>query len=168
MKIILINGQGGTGKSTVAYALKDSLLNSVYIEADSLVSVQPFNFGNPDLDSLMFKNALSLIHNFSEAGYEYIVTSGLTRNQKLLDEFVFSLDINAEIIFVWLRADKKVRLSRKISRNRDGADKLDFFEIVDKVYPDVEKIDLKTCKYISIDTTSKTIQEVVSEVRAGI
>lgn len=80
MKIILINGQGGTGKTTVSNALKNKLANSAFIDADALMSVNPFEFEK--LTGLMHKNAQNLIINFAQAGYENIVTAGLARNQE--------------------------------------------------------------------------------------
>lgn len=166
MKIILINGQGGTGKSSVANTLKNSLSNSAYIDADALVAVNPFKFG--EIDNLMLKNAASLISNFTTKGYQYIITAGLTRNQELLSKLLELLDQEVAIVFVWLRADKEVRMSRKIKRNRDGADNLEHFEFVDKLYPDIARFDIQNGVYLEIDTSSKSIEEVTSEIKSGI
>lgn len=141
MKVILINGQGGTGKSSIANNLKKSLANSAYIDADTLVAVNPFKFN--ELDDLLLKNAVSLIHNFSEKEYAYIVTAGLTRNQEQLTKFQGLLGKEADIMFIWLRANKEVRMSRKLRRGRDDADNLEHFEFVDKLYPDIERFDKK-------------------------
>lgn len=166
MKIILINGQGGTGKTTVAGILKNEIENSAYIEADSLVAVNPFEFEK--LGPLVHKNAVSLITNFAETGYETIVTAGLTRNQEQLDDFLKVLNVKAEIVFVWLRASKEARLARRKARGRDGADNEEHFEFINTIYPDVEMLDVKEGKYIDIDTSSKSIQEIVDEIKAGM
>lgn len=166
MKIILINGQGGTGKTSVAAILKSEIPNSVYIEADTLVAVNPFEFGK--LGPLLIKNAVSLIHNFAEEGYEIIITAGLTRNQEQLDEFLSALGFKAEIVFVWLRANKEARLARRKARGRDGADSEEHFESINKIYPDVETFDVKGGKLLDIDTSSKSIQEIVAEIKAGM
>lgn len=166
MKIILINGQGGTGKTSVAGILRNETPNSAYIEADSLVAVNPFEFAK--LGPLLIKNAVSLMHNFAEEGYETIITAGLTRNQEQLDEFLNVLGLKVEIVFVWLRANKETRLARRTARGRDGADNEEHFESMNKIYPDVETFDVKGGKLLDIDTSSKSIQEIVAEIRAGM
>jgi chloramphenicol 3-O-phosphotransferase len=166
MKIILINGQGGTGKSSIANTLKNSLSSSAYIDADALIAVSPFNFN--EVDDLLLKNAVSLIHNFSEKGYEYIITAGLTRNQELLNKFQRLLNKEVDIMFIWLRASKEVRMSRKVGRSRDDADNLEHFEFVDTVYPDIERFEIKNGVYLEIDTSSKSIENIVSEIKSGM
>src|SRR3989344_4391879 len=163
-KIILVNGQAGAGKSSVAKLLSQELKNSAYINVDSLVSTNPWEFGD-ESDSLAIKNAISLIHNFSSANFQNIIISGLTRNQQLLDSFLSQLNSETHVLFVWLKADRKVRLARKESRDRDGADKKEHFELVDKLYPDIDSVNIKNGKSIFIDTSSKTIQEVVKEIK---
>lgn len=166
-KIILINGQGGTGKSSVAKLLSQELKSSAYIDVDSLVITNPWEFGD-ESDNLAVKNAISLIHNFSSANFQNIIISGLTRNQQLLDSFLSQLNKEIDILFVWLSADEKIRLSRKEIRNRDSADTKEHFEFIDKLYPNIDSIEIKNGKSIFIDTSSKTIQEVISEIENSI
>jgi hypothetical protein len=117
---------------------------------------------------LLLKNAVSLIHNFSEKGYEYIITAGLTRNQELLNKFQRLLNKEVDIMFIWLRASKEVRMSRKVGRSRDDADNLEHFEFVDTVYPDIERFEIKNGVYLEIDTSSKSIENIVSEIKSGM
>ena len=58
--LILINGQGGAGKSTTAKTLLRMLRPAAYIPADSLVSVEPFEW-NDALLGLGIRNAALLI-----------------------------------------------------------------------------------------------------------
>jgi len=167
MKIFLINGQAGTGKSSVANELKNQIVDSAFIDADSLISVNPFNFGKQEQDDLMLENALSLISNFSKAGYSTIVTSGLTRNQEQLDSFAKLLSAqcpSVEMTFVWLRADKETRMKRKAGRNRDGADNMTHFESIDKLYPDVQGLKLEKGVSMEFDTSRLSIQDMVWEI----
>jgi len=59
MKIISINGQAGTGKTTTAKVLLERLENSAYISGDALVAVNPFGV-NEKTDRLVIKNSTSL------------------------------------------------------------------------------------------------------------
>ncbi len=167
MKLILINGQPGSGKTSIAKALLNDLRNAAYIETDSLVAVNPFEL-NEDLNNLAAINAVSLIKNFSAAGYQNMIVSGLIKNQKELDRLLGRMDKNKDLVFVWLRASKEVRMERKQERARDGADSIKYFEFIDALIPDVENFELNNGKYISINTTSKTIQEVVNEIKVEI
>lgn len=166
MKLLLINGQPGSGKSSVATILKNELSHSAYIDADWLVSVNPFEFGKSD--RLMIQNSISLINNFTNDGYETIVTAGLARNQTLLDELITKLNGKADILFVWLRADRETRLSRKQERGRDGADNQEHFDFLDKIYPDTKSFELKNGGYLEIDTSLKSIREIVDEIKTRI
>ncbi|MSU54693.1 MAG: hypothetical protein EXS48_02595 [Candidatus Staskawiczbacteria bacterium] len=166
-KIILINGQGGAGKTSVSKELLKELKNSAYFDVDFLVATNPWEFGDAT-DNLAIKNAISLINNFFEKGFENIIVSGLTRNQKLLDKFTEQLNKGISILFIWLRANKETRLSRKEGRGRDDADKKEHFNFLDKLMPDVESIEVKNGRSIFIEISSKTIQEIVSEIKKVI
>lgn len=163
MKLILINGQGGTGKTSVAKSLLGKLKSSAYIEADSLVTTNPWEFGGKT-DDLAISNAVVLVNNFLAAGFENIIISGLTRNQELLDKFLEKLNQPEEILFVWLRASENVRKSRKIGRDRDYADLEKHFAFINKVYPDIQSTELKSGKAIFIDSSTKSIKEITFEI----
>lgn len=166
MKLILINGQPGAGKSAVADALKNELLNSAYIDADSLVSVNPFDLEK--LDELMLQNATTLINNFDKTGYEVVIAAGLTRSQALLNKLLEKLDEKISIHFVWLRADKEARMNRKMERSRDGADSQEHFDFVDQLYPDVQSFEARNERCLEIDTSSVSVRTIVEKIKSKI
>jgi broad-specificity NMP kinase len=166
MRILLISGQVGSGKTTVAKRLLTTLDNAALIELDSLVAVNPFEF-NDSLHNLGIENAVSLIRNFSKNGYEHIIVSGLIKNQKSLDSFFDSL-LGAQFFLVWLRADQAMRKQRKQSRARDDADKEENFDFIDRLTSDTPDFSIKNGKYSIIDTTTKSVEDVVQEVQALI
>ena len=132
MKVISINGQGGVGKTETSKALLSKLDNSAYISGDALVTVNPFGI-NEKTNKLGIKNAMSLINNFSEEGYEYVVICGINRNQDQLNSFLNNLNEKIGFLFVWLRASKEVRYKRRVGRARDGADNPNEFDFIDKI-----------------------------------
>ena len=154
-------------KTSAARTLLNDLPNSVYIGRDTLISVNPFGI-NEKLDKLAIKNLLSLVVNYSEEKYALIIVCGLIRNQQLLDYFLSKLPIKIEVLFVWLRASKEVRSQRRLMRDRDSADKLEHHEWLDKVMPDIDSFVLKNGDYLTIDTTAKTVQEVVNEIKTRL
>ena len=153
MKLILINGQQATGKSSTAALLGSQLENSAVIDTDSLIVVNPWDFDSL-IGTLAVKNVISLFENFKNAGYENIIISGLTRNQESLDNFLKELKFSGGIIFVWLRASKQERGDRMKNRNRDASDKPEWFDFGDNKIPDIDLIKVPG-KYIDIQTDTK-------------
>src|SRR3989344_826061 len=167
MKIISINGQGGTGKTTTAKVLLEKLENSAYISGDALVAVNPFGV-NEKTDRLAIKNSISLIKNFEQEGYDIVIICGILRSQYQLDSFLNNLGEKASFLFVWLRASKEVRHKRKTERARDESDSLKWFDFIDKIIPDIESFDLKRGEYLEIDTSGKTPEEVAEIIKSKI
>lgn len=161
--LVLINGQVASGKSSTARTLLNELPHSAYIDTDAIMSVNPFRINNK-IDALAIKNLVSLVKNYSEVGYRYIIVSGFMRSQKLLDDFLSKLSIKVDVLFVWLRASKEIRNGRRVKRNRDGADKPKHHELIDALFPDVDSFVIKNGRYLSINTTKKTIHEVADEI----
>ena len=162
MKIILINGQPGTGKSVVADALKNDTQHSAYIDADALINVNPLGF-NEDRE-LLLGNASALVKNFLQAGFTTIFTAGLTRNQVFLNDFIERIGKDIKIVFVWLYATKEVKMKRKSGRSRDIADKDEHFDTIEKMYPDARPFKIVNGIYTEIDTSLKSVQETVKEI----
>lgn len=167
MKIISINGQVGTGKTTIAKMLLEKFENSAYISGDALVAVRPFGV-NEKTDRLVIKNSISLIKNFEQENYDVVIICGIIRNQAQLDSFVKNLDGKTDFLFVWLRASKEVRHKRRVERARDGVDNPSEFDLIDKIIPDAESFKLKRGEYLEIDTGDKTPEEVAEIIKREI
>lgn len=142
MKIISINGQAGTGKTTVAKVLLEKFENSAYVSGDALVAVRPFGV-NEKTDRLAIKNSISLIKNFEQENYDVVIICGTIRNQAQLDSFLNNLSEKTDFLFVWLRASKEVRHKRRAERARDGADNPSEFDFIDKIIPNAESFYMK-------------------------
>ena len=167
MKVISINGQAGTGKTTTAKVLLEKLVNSAYISGDALVAVNPFGV-NETIDRLVIKNSISLIKNFEQEDYDSVIICGTIGNQKQLDIFLDNLGKDIDMFFVWLRASKEVRHKRKIKRARDESDSPQWFDFIDKIIPDIESFNLKRGEYLEIDTSGKTPEEVAEIIKSKI
>ena len=167
MKVISINGQAGTGKTTTAKALLEKFENSAYISGDILVAVRPFGV-NEKTDRLVIKNSISLIKNFEQENYDVVIICGILRNQAQLDSFLNNLSEKTNFIFVWLRASKEVRHKRREERARDEADNPNEFDFIDKIIPDAEFFNLKRGECLEIDTSDKIPEEVVEIIKTKI
>jgi hypothetical protein len=166
--LILINGQGGAGKSTTAKHLLHMLRPAAYIPTDSLISVEPFEW-NEGLLSLGIRNAALLIHSFTEAGYEYIILCGLLNRQELLERFCSEAAAEHSLLYVWLRASQAVRNERRIQRARDDADRPEHFAFLDALIPDLAgPLAVPNGSYIEIDTTHFSPREVAQSIQSAV
>lgn len=163
MKLFLVNGQQGSGKTSVSKLLLRKIKNSAYFGTDALVATNPWEFGGKT-DELAIANAVSLINNFSKFGFENIIICGLTRNQNILDKFLAEFQQQPEMMFIWLRADNKTRMLRKEKRSRDEADERKHFDFVDSLIPDINSIEVKNGTAIFIDSSIKSIEEIALEI----
>ncbi len=163
--LILINGQSGAGKSATAGALLQALENSAYIPTDSLMSVNPFEFGDK-LHQLGSKNAKMLVKSFRKSGYRYIILCGLLSNQEYLDQFIIDFDeADFNILYVWLKVDKAIRDQRRINRARDDADRPEHFDVVDEKIPDLRTpLNVDYGKFIAINTENKAPSKVAEGI----
>lgn len=167
MKIISINGQAGTGKTTTAKILLEKFENSAYISGDSLVTVRPFGV-NEKTDRLIIKNSISLIKNFEQENYDVVIICGIIRNQTQLDSFINNLNKKTDFLFIWLRASKEVRRKRKMESARDGVDNPSEFDFIDKIIHDHDSFDIKFGRFLEIDTTDKTPEEIAEIIKRKI
>lgn len=166
--LILINGQGGAGKSTTAKALLRMLRPAAYISADSLVSVEPFEW-NDDLLALGIRNAALLIRSFADAGYAYILLCGLLNRQEMLDRFCAEVGAGHTLLYVWLRASQAVRDQRRIQRARDDADQPEHFPFLDALIPDLTApLRVPNGAFVEVDTAAITPFEGAQRVRTFI
>lgn len=74
-KLIVINGAMGVGKSVICKELNKRLFNSVWLDGDWCIMINPMNFDRPN--TLMFlDNAQYMLNNFlSNPAFEYILFS---------------------------------------------------------------------------------------------
>lgn len=164
-KLILINGQGGAGKSTTARHLLRMLHPAAYIPTDSLISVEPFEWGE-ELLSLGMRNAHLLIRSFADTGYDYIILCGLLPNQTLLNRFLAEMEPRHSVLYAWLRATQETRDQRRLQRARDDADQQQHFNFLDKLIPDLtQPLNVPDGAFIEVDTSNLTPDQVAQEIR---
>lgn len=163
--LILINGQGGAGKSTTAKMLLRMLRPAAYIPTDSLVSVEPFEW-NEQLLGLGIHNAALLIRSFADAGYQYIILCGLLNRQAMLDRFCAEAAAGHRLVYVWLRAAQTVRNGRRIQRARDDADHPQHFDFLDALIPDLAvPLSVPNGAFVELDTSTLTPHQVAQQIR---
>jgi len=160
-KVVLISGQGGSGKSTCSHLLYERLESVALIEADAVIKVKPW-IEYEKLRKLGMINGAGLIQNYWDAGYENIICPGMVWNQKDMDFLCSKIsDLSKNIVLFWLHTEKNERHRRRIDRKRDDADKLEALEAVDKVVNGRKPDSIPSRRIYEIDTTERKPVEVV-------
>lgn len=162
-KLILINGKGGSGKTTTAEQVFQLLEHAALVDIDDLMRVKPWEF-NKQLAGLGITNATTMINNFFTAKYKYVILSGGIYTQALLDQLIKKLKASCHISFIWLTADKKIRDKRRLKRGRDAADSSEHFDTIDSLFQDVASLKMQSGSFTSIDTTKLSAKETAKRI----
>jgi hypothetical protein len=163
-KLILINGLGGSGKTTCGRLLSERIDSCAYFDSDMLTIVNPFEFGE-DLIELGLRNAASLISNFFAAGYKAVVMSSGTGSQRYTDYLINLILSPDRVYWIWLAASKTERDKRRLTRRRDGADDPKWLDYVDgKVGPYTGPVEIKRGFCCEIDTDNAAPNDVVRQI----
>jgi len=163
-KLVLINGLGGSGKTTCGRLLCERMDSCAYFGIDMLTTVKPFEFGE-DLIKLGLRNAAGLISNFFDAGYEAVVMSSGTGCQRHVDYLLNLISLPDHVYWIWLTASKAERDKRRLARSRDGADKPEWLDYVNGVvepYVGPVKIEGGICREIITDVLAP--DEIVERI----
>lgn len=121
MKLYLITGPAGVGKSTVSYEIGKRLKKSVVIEGDVIYNffvggrIAPWMSDAP-LD-LFWKNSIYLIKSYLDNGYDVVFNYIIKNNtlDMLLNEFK-----DYEVIFKCLLTDENTIVKRDLLRSEDA------------------------------------------------
>lgn len=150
-QLILINGLPGSGKTTIARALFETLENAALIDTDDLMHVRPWQ-----PDDLLFKialsNALWSARNFFDNGYETVVIAGCVHSKDLFDDVHESCGDTYAMIYVQLLIDEGARKQRASDRYKPMTLSL----AKDGVLP---------AQFISIHTDSMSVTEAAERIR---
>lgn len=160
VKLYVITGPAGVGKTTVTKKLSERLGKCAVLEGDEIYhqvvgGTKPWLEGN-HLD-VMWKNLVDLSRNYLEAGIDVVLNYIVYRDR--LEQLINSL-AKFEIHFVLLMASTEVVTKRDESRDADVQ--------VHRVSAHIEKFNKQGygSKYF-LNTDSKTIDEEIDEILSG-
>ncbi len=118
--ILLLNGPGGAGKSTVSQLVAKKLENCAVIDADVIRNMVVSGFINPflaegvDQYTLGMHNTAQLARSFYDAGYSVVVDGGATR-KKYLDIYYDKLH-GANLVNILLLPSNESLVKRDAGR----------------------------------------------------
>jgi len=166
MKLIIINGAPGVGKSTVAEKLHAELLLSFLIVIDTWwKQISNWRENRKESQRLVYKIALVSIDAYLEEGKDVIVDKAILNDIKTLDELVrIGERHGAEVFELVLMASKEVVLERATQRgfNKQG---LLTPEEAEKLWELSQDLKETRPNAVIIDTTSISPEEVYEKVR---
>ena len=119
MKVIIINGPMGIGKTTVGKAIADKCPGTALIDGDWCMDIHPF-VGNRETKAMAVDNILHMIGNYQKCSEcKMVVLVWLMDDQWVLRSIMDGLSaIQAEAISVTLICDRETLIRRwKNDRN---------------------------------------------------
>lgn len=163
--LILINGFGGAGKSTVGEIILDVISPSAFLDFDWLTHVRPFEY-NDALIELGLRNAAALIQNFFDSGHTTVILASGCAKQRHLDYLLSRLSVYPKTLWFFLQTSRDELKRRRIMRNRDGADTAAMFDFLEeKVGPYEGIVKGINLSALEIQTDGRTPREVALDIK---
>lgn len=159
-KLIIINGVMGVGKTTVCKALYKKLNNSFWLDGDNCWMMNPFVV-NEENKKMVLENITYQLNNFlKNLSSEYVLFDWVIPTDKIMKDILDRItEKDISIYKITLMSSKDALLKRigKDIKNR-VRDK-------DNIKRSLERFDLyKSMNTIKIDTTKKSIDNIVDEI----
>jgi deoxyadenosine/deoxycytidine kinase len=163
--LILVNGFGGAGKSTIGKILLEEISPSAFIDFDWLIEVRPWEYNEP-LFNLGLRNAAALIRNYFECGHTNVILASGCGKQHHLDFLLSQLLPQPKIFWFFLETSREELKRRRVIRNRDGADAIDQFDFLEEKIGQYEgKVKASNLSAFEIRTDSRTARELALDIK---
>jgi ABC-type cobalamin/Fe3+-siderophores transport system ATPase subunit len=167
MRLIVVVGQEGVGKSTVVRSLLPYVPNGAVLDGEDVGQVNPWVFDEA-FRELHRRNVAAVAANFWAAGYRTVVAGSFLRS---LDEYLAFrplIPADVEVTVVRLVARKDVRDRRRAERAKHTSQ--EWRDIVDRV--DLEDTTLARAdagyRYVALDTSDLDVAPTVARIRTEV
>jgi predicted kinase len=166
MKLIVLNGPSGIGKSTTALELQKELPLSLLIDIDALRRyIEGYKEHREESAELSYKHALALTRMHLECGHSVIVEKTVLWADWFLEELEKSAnEFHAEFFEFILTAQKDILLSRVTERGFIPGGSLTLAK-VEEMWEESEKLPARRPKAVVIDTSDMRPQETLREIK---
>lgn len=160
--LYLIGGTMGVGKTTVCQRLKMTLHNSVFLDGDWCWDANPFQV-TEETKTMVLDNICYLLNSFLRcSAYENVILGWVMHEQTIIDHITANLNMdNCAVRSISLVANEaclRERLLKDVAQGRRTAD------VVERSIPWLPLyLQLNTIK---IDTSNKSVQQIVDEIKA--
>ena len=150
------------GKTTVCQRLKMTLHNSVFLDGDWCWDANPFQV-TEETKTMVLDNICYLLNSFLRcSAYEHVILGWVMHEQTIIDHITANLNMdNCAVRSISLVANEaclRERLLKDVAQGRRTAD------VVERSIPWLPLyLQLNTIK---IDTSNKSVQQIVDEIKA--
>ena len=159
-KFIVINGAMGVGKTSICKELNKKLMNSVWLDGDWCMMMNPLNLVETN-KKMFLDNIIYLLNNYlSNPTFDYVLFSWVIPSEDIINYITKNLSGNSfEQKRITLLCEESRLKERMI---RDGRDMFTIERSM--IYQD----GYKSFNTIKIDTAERSVSETVDEVLAII
>lgn len=166
MKLIIINGPSGVGKSTVAVQLHKDIPLSLLIDIDAWRrNISGYREHREESLALAYQFTISVVDSYLKSGNSVIIDKAILGNNSMLDALVtLGKQHNAEIYEFVLFADKEKVLARADERGF-RAESLLTREKVEELWEKASKLMDERPDAVSIETNNIHQDDVYRTVK---
>jgi broad-specificity NMP kinase len=156
-KFIIINGAMGVGKTSICKELNKILINSVWLDGDWCMMMNPWDFTHEINKKIFLDNLNYLLNNFlSNSTFEYVLFSWVIPREDMINYIVKKLPENCfELKKITLLCANDKLKERMLEDGRDEAT-IKKSMIYQEAYRNMDTI--------KIDTTELSISETVNKI----
>lgn len=168
MKLIILNGPSGIGKSTVSAKLAELLPNSVVIDIDELRrSIPKYKERRQESLLLSYQKAGELIETFLKNEQNVIIDKAISQEDTLNMFTEIGKKYRAQVYEFLLFTDKET-LQRRADERGYKSGSLLTREKVGELWEKAEALRKQRAQAIVIDTSDMTVDEVVATVQSAL
>ncbi len=156
-KLIIINGTMGVGKTTVCQGLYQQFKKSVWLDGDWCWMMHPWDF-NEENKEMVKQNISFLLRSFLEnSNFEYVLFSWVIHRNDLMEWLLDQLKDYQLQIYKFSLVCSEETLERRMLSDGRSLDSIKESIERNKLYYEMDTI--------KIDTTNKSINVVVGEIK---
>ncbi len=160
--LYLIGGTMGVGKTTVCQRLKMDLPNSVFLDGDWCWNANPFQV-TEETKTMVLDNICYLLNSFLHcSAYEHVILGWVMHEQSIIDHITANLNIeNCAVRRISLVANEACLRERLLKDVAQGIRTADVIERSISRLPLYGQLNA-----IKVDTSNKSVQQIVDEIKA--